>query len=214
MDASLFDAIAYKASVLESAGSPVNAQVEIDSVNYHIEVQYSLDSAVNENQAVTSLASAASVPESQVSATLSAARRLDEKAASLWKIVVGRRLATTVDVRVSTTAQDEVTSITDAVGNTGVVQNAMRAQGVSAGVTVAQSPTHKVSVSTRILSATSAPVSPPDTTSLATQLSYQLGTDVAVTVSSVQQTSSCSRAGASLLLWCVILSAFSMGKHY
>lgn len=202
MDASQFDVSAYKAGVLASAGSPVNADVEIDSVDYHVEVQYSFSTSVNENEVARSVSSATSVPESQVS-VLSASRRLNMNT-GLGTSGVGRRLPTSLEIRVSTSQQEQVQAIVAGAGDHAAVQQGLQAQGVSADVDVAQPPKQKVSVRTRILAGSPKPVSAPDSASLATHLSSHLGTDVSVTVDSVSQQSSASQTVASLLVWGIV----------
>jgi len=219
MDATRFIDITYKGAVLSSIGYPANAMVEIDSVDYQVEVLYMFDPSINENQAVSSVASAASVTESKVSATLSTTRRLDMNSgvgASPSKPDLGRRLPTTVDARVSSVTQGEVQAITASIGNSSVVQEAVRVQGVNAIVTVARSPRHKVTVSTRIISDTTQPLPAPDITTLAAHLSSQLDTDVAVTINSVQQVlgSGCHQAMANLFWWGVIFLVCSSVHHY
>eukprot|EP00930_Biecheleria_cincta_P085376 TRINITY_DN7477_c0_g1_i1.p1 TRINITY_DN7477_c0_g1~~TRINITY_DN7477_c0_g1_i1.p1 ORF type:complete len:161 (+),score=9.84 TRINITY_DN7477_c0_g1_i1:102-584(+) len=88
-----------------------------------------------------------------------------------------------------------VQGITNNVADPDRVKQAMQAEGVSSSVTVARAPTHTVAVSTRIVSGTSEPVSIPDSTKLQSQLSTDLGTEVASAFQPV----------VSPLLWGIIL---------
>lgn len=235
MDATKFNENEFKASVLAAADSPVNAQVEIDSIAYHVDVQYSFEGTVTSEQATSSVATAASVDESQVTVTLSNIRRLDEHEVSeevlseLLEFYVasdfpqlsfprrrgedGRRLATTVDARISTANQSHVETITTGVADPSKVQQAMEASGVSSTVTLAKAPTHTVKVSTRIVSGTSAPVALPDSMTLQAKLSDGLGTEVGVTVANIEEVSSAVESVVSPLLWGIIILSSCWTRH-
>lgn len=227
MDATKFSTATYKASVLAAASDPVNAVVEIDSISFTVNIQYSLEGVVTESQATSSVAVAAAVPESQVAVTVSNTRRLAENEVSeettleLLEFYVasdaprplqarrlsegGRRLPSTADARISTTEQSAVEGITNNVADPSRVQQAMQAAGVSSSVTVARPPVHTVAVSTRIVSGTGQPVSAPDSTNLQSQLASDLGTEVGVTVANVQEVASAIQSVVSPLLWGIIL---------
>lgn len=240
MDATKFNANAFKASVLSAANNPVNAKVEIESVTFNVDVQYSFAETVTSRTLLIiimkgSVATTAAVAERQVKVVLKTTRRLNvnevfgEVLSQLLEAFVppdphdsfpgrrsedGRRLATTVTAQISTNNQTAVKSITTNVADPTIVQQAMQSSGTSSTVTVAQEPTTSVKLKARIISGRSTPVAMPNITLLQAMLSDALDTQVDVRVDNLEKTSSAFQSLTSpLLLWGIVLLSSCWTQH-
>lgn len=152
-DVTSFDVETFKEQMASQAGMAASA-IEIERVDYKVDVTYNFAEAITESQAITAVASAAGVSESQVSVTITNARRLFD--ASLR---TARRLqAVNVEASIRTATATAVAAIKTGVSDSTAVAAAVQtATGKAVTATVAVAPVTKVEVVTAMKAAT-APV--------------------------------------------------------
>eukprot|EP00931_Biecheleriopsis_adriatica_P079800 TRINITY_DN5314_c0_g1_i2.p1 TRINITY_DN5314_c0_g1~~TRINITY_DN5314_c0_g1_i2.p1 ORF type:complete len:1870 (+),score=322.07 TRINITY_DN5314_c0_g1_i2:319-5610(+) len=177
-DVTQFDEAAYVKAMAATSG--LNAEnVEVESVDYFVEVGYSVSTEVTIEQAKQLVASAVGVDTSRISVDVTPARRL------------ARRLANyKVDATIRAQEASEVSAIASTAGNTAAVADALSTMNIDATIELAVEPKKKVQVNTKLKSALGATeqVSAPSTDELASSLKAEMGVEVQAEVSQVKFT--------------------------
>eukprot|EP00931_Biecheleriopsis_adriatica_P021932 TRINITY_DN1420_c0_g2_i1.p1 TRINITY_DN1420_c0_g2~~TRINITY_DN1420_c0_g2_i1.p1 ORF type:complete len:2017 (+),score=244.24 TRINITY_DN1420_c0_g2_i1:59-6109(+) len=171
-DVTRFDRSGY-IKVMAAASNLSLEDVEVESVEYIVEVGYSLSTQITQQQATALVAASIGVDALNISVTVTATRRL------------ARRLsAYRVDAQIKTQEVAQVDSIAAVAANTTVIAGALSTMNIEATIEVAVQPKKKVKVNTKLKSAPgAAAVSAPSATQLASKLSQELAIDVKTEVS-------------------------------
>lgn len=164
------------AAVAKAAGVE-QEQVAVGKVSYQVFISYQFSSAVTEDQATSAIATAAGVEKSKVTVSMSSTRRLS----------FGRQLLSTVEATIASESADGLGAIATKAQDTDALTRAMADAGVALDNIKASTPKQKVQVVTKITSRTSEAVEAPESSTLSTSVSSELGASATATVENVKK---------------------------
>eukprot|EP00931_Biecheleriopsis_adriatica_P051308 TRINITY_DN29746_c0_g1_i1.p1 TRINITY_DN29746_c0_g1~~TRINITY_DN29746_c0_g1_i1.p1 ORF type:complete len:556 (-),score=123.61 TRINITY_DN29746_c0_g1_i1:129-1763(-) len=177
-DAVLFDEAKYiegvKAAITAEGNSA--SEVKVEKIEFKTQVAYSVDGDITEAAAKTALAAAANVQESAVEVRIIARRLLGASQAE------PRRLATLMDVNITTQDKTKVAAIAQDLADTTKVAAKLKDAGVTATPAIAIAPSVVVVVTTKLTAAGSGSISAPSSAVQSAKLGETFGVQISAEV--------------------------------